>query len=441
MSGERDRIDLLLAQEPAGSRDIGPYLHPGITRRSGPMIAVRVLLSAAAFLSAYQLLRVSAQNITLSDAALLMAFVLLVTQGAVSAMPFGLFTPLWFGAVGTMLGGLFLSSLLNGDLLRWMIIALQYMVAYLLLPMVVMSQPRNFIKRMAALFVVGVAVLEASGILASFVMSANDASNLFGIGFLAGNGRMGSFVGEANWNGAMIAFAVSILMYVIHERLLPLPVGIACGIALLWGLLMSASFTGFAATSLAVLVTLAIAGRRYLGRIVLPAALLVGAFVYSGAPLPAIFEQRVGGALVDRDIQEAGTYNGRVGLIGEAWQMTENTSLIGVGADEFRQYSSDHQPVHNLYLLMWTEGGIIALLGFLAMLAMLVMLALGRISRGPETALALSAVTVFLIYTVASPHMFARLWIMPVVLALGPLYGRDEDNPAGYRAPSFWAAA
>ena len=247
MSGERDRIDLLLAQEPAGSRDIGPYLHAGITRRSGPMIAVRVLLSAAAFLSAYQLLRVSAQNITLSDAALLMAFVLLVTQGAVSAMPFGLFTPLWFGAVGTMLGGLFLSSLLNGDLLRWMIIALQYMVAYLLLPMVVMSQPRNFIKRMAALFVVGVAVLEASGILASFVMSANDASSLFGIGFLAGNGRMGSFVGEANWNGAMIAFAVSILMYVIHERLLPLPVGIACGIALLWGLLMSASFTGFAA--------------------------------------------------------------------------------------------------------------------------------------------------------------------------------------------------
>ena len=241
--------------------------------------------------------------------------------------------------------------------------------------------------------------------------------------------------------GSTVALVTCTLAILVKNMGLPLPVGIACGIALLWGLLMSASFTGFAATSLAVLVTLAIAGRRYLGRIVLPAALLVGAFVYSGAPLPAIFEQRVGGALVDRDIQEAGTYNGRVGLIGEAWQMTENTSLIGVGADEFRQYSSDHQPVHNLYLLMWTEGGIIALLGFLAMLAMLVMLALGRISRGPETALALSAVTVFLIYTVASPHMFARLWIMPVVLALGPLYGRDEDNPAGYRSPSFWAVA
>jgi O-antigen ligase len=402
---------------------------------------VRALLLAAAFFSAYQLIRVSAQNITLSDVALLTAFVLLAARGAVTGTPFGLFTPMWFGAVGLMLGGLFLSSLLYGDLFRWMIIAVQYMVAYLLLPMVIMSQPRGFIKRLLVAFVVGVAALEASGILASFVMSSNDATDLFGTGFLAGNGRMGSFVGEANWNGAMIAFAMSLLIYAIHERLVPLLVGVLLAITLLWGLLMSASFTGFTATTLSALVTLAVAGRRYLVRIALPAMLLIGGFAFSGLPLPTVFEQRVGDALLSGDIQEAGTYTGRVGLIGEAWGMVENTSLLGVGADEFRHYSSDHQPVHDLYLLVWVEGGIVALVGLIAMLAMLVLLALGRTARRPETALALSAVTVFLIYTAASPHMFARLWVLPLMLALGTLYGRDDDYPAGYCTPSFWAAA
>lgn len=440
MSTGRDRIDLLLAQEPAGSRNIGPYLHRGITLRSGPMVAVRALLLMAAFFSAYQLIRVSAQNITVSDVALLGAFALLATRGGVTGTPFGLFTPMWFAAVGLMLGGLFFSSLINGDLFRWMIIAVQYMVAYLLVPMVVMSQPQGFIRRMIVAFVIGVAVLEGSGILASFAMSSNDATKLFGTGFLAGNGRMGSFVGEANWNGAMIAFAVALLLYAIHERLVPLVAGVALGIVLLWGLLMSASFTGFTATSIAVLVTLGVAGRRYLLRIALPAAVLMAGFAYSGLPLPAIFEQRVGDALLSGDIQEAGTFTGRVGLIGEAWNMVENTSLLGIGADEFRNHSSDHQPVHDLYLLMWVEGGIVALAGLIAMLAMLVLLAVARMSRRPETALALSAVAVFTVYTAASPHMFARLWVLPVMLALGPLYGRDDAYPAGYHAPSFWAA-
>jgi hypothetical protein len=441
MSDARDRIDLLLAQEPAQRRTIGRSIRPDAARGDQTMAIVRALLSVAAFLAAYQVLRIGSLNFTLSDVALLTAILLLAGRGQLTGTPFGLFTPLWFGAVGVMLTGLFLSSLLNGDLFRWMIVAGQYMVAYLVLPMAVMSQPKWVIKRLIRWFVIGMVVLEGAGILISLTLSSAQAADLFGVGFLAGNGRLGSFVGEANWNGAMIASTVAMLVYLIHERLIPALLGIVMGMTLAWALLLCASFTGFSATMISLGLTLAVAGRRYLLRIALPAALLAGLFPMTGLPLPQVFQQRVGDALTSGDIQEAGTYTGRVRLIAKAWEMTEQTSLLGVGADEFRNYSGDQQPVHNIYLLMWTEGGILAVGGLIGMLVMLGVMILAGASRGgAETALAVSAATVFLIYTAASPHMFSRLWALPVMLALGLLYGRDDAHSAGYAPPSFLAA-
>ena len=153
----------------------------------------------------------------------------------------------------------------------------------------------------------------------------------------------------------------------------------------------------------------------------------IGLLIASGAPLPAAFEKRVGGAISSGDISEAGTFVGRVQLIKEAWHLSEETTIIGLGVDEFRNHSHTHQPVHNLYLLFFTEGGIVAFVGLLLLLGLISILPLTgmRVDRD-AAALALSVSVVFMIYTMASPHIYARLSVMPVMLTLALLFTRTD---------------
>ncbi len=56
--------------------------------------------------------------------------------------------------------------------------------------------------------------------------------------------------------------------------------------------------------------------------------------------LPSAFEKRVVGALQNQDLSQAGTYSGRLDLVvKEAWAIVDQTSVIGVGVDEYRNAS------------------------------------------------------------------------------------------------------
>ena len=107
-------------------------------------------------------------------------------------------------------------------------------------------------------------------------------------------------------------------------------------------------------------------------------------------------------------------------LIQEAWLKAEDTMVIGLGADQYREFSSHHQPVHNMYMLLWVEGGFITMVAWIFMMMILLIVPLSTLRwHRLESALSLSVMTVFLINTMASPHMYHRLWIVPVLLAIG----------------------
>lgn len=386
-----------------------------------------VLLMASVFLAGYHLWRIPDANLTVSDLAFIAAFGLFLGQGRVNLVPFGPITPLWLAGLALMLGGLFFSTLINGDLSRWIIVAGQYLFAFFCIPIVLSALPLHRIRSLIVFFVLGVTAMELAGGIATLTLDYQSAQALLGDDFLGGNGRLGSFAGEPNWNGSLIAVASPMLIYCIAERLLPIIAGFVSGAILAWGLLLSASATGFGATVIAISILLLLLGARQLLRFVLIASLVAGIFLASGAPLPATFSKRVGVALTSGDISEAGTYTGRVQLIGEAWRMSEETAVVGLGVDEFRNHNSIHQPVHNLYLLIWTEGGLAALLGLLTLLGLMIYAPLSTLrSRREESALAFSVVAVFLIYTMASPHIYARLSVMPLILALALLFGRKN---------------
>ncbi|WP_313802838.1 O-antigen ligase family protein [Sphingobium sp.] len=411
----------------------GPFAAASAGRPAGPDIfapheaiwdrVARYCLLTAIFLSGWGLLRVGQINLTFSDLAFLASFTISGLRGRLSVTPFRSLTPFWLMGLVMMLGGLFVGSVINGDPLRWVNIALQYTVAFLFIPILLMQQDQRTTRMAPLMFMLGITCSEIIGILASSFLTFHDTLHWLGDGFITGNGRLGSMAGQPNPNGAVVAFSLPMLLYSMRERLIGGPGGVTCLILLLWGLMLSASFTGFSAALLAIFVTLLLMGVRYIFRLGLAVAVAAGLFLASGAPLPKAFQERVGNAVESGDINQAGTFLNRSQLIEEAWGFAEDNVIIGMGVDRYRELSAYDNPVHNLFLLIWNEGGAIAFCGLIILLGLIGLLAVNglRVSRD-RGAMAVAVVLVFLIYTLSYPHMYSRMWVMPVMVALATLY-------------------
>ncbi|RPF71179.1 O-antigen ligase family protein [Aurantiacibacter spongiae] len=386
------------------------------------------LLCVGCFFACWNLLRLGDINFTLTDFALLSSLVLVTLRGKLRQSPFGPLTVYWIAAVGCLLGGLMLSTLINGDPLRAVNVISQYAVAYLALAFLFMSVPREQARRLPLFFVVGVTLSQIVGILASQLLTFDALPDFFGNGFITGNGRIGAMAGEPNPNGASVAFAMPMLIYCMHRRLIRPLLGVPAFFLLGWGLILSASFTGFSSTCIALVITLALFNWRWLAIAGVAATVAIGLFVASGAPLPATFQERVGNAIETGEIDQAGTFVNRAELIEEAWHLAEHNAIIGMGVDEYRVISAHDNPVHNLYLLIWNEGGALAIGGLAAMLVLLLAMSFGAWpTMRAEGAVAGAVVVVFLIYTVSYPHMYSRQWIAPVMLVLSLIHARAAN--------------
>jgi O-antigen ligase len=384
------------------------------------------IILAAIFFSCYLTWRPSLTIMfTLSDALFLLGLFILVIQHRIPLEPLRFLTPFWLGGFGMLVIGLLVGSVGCPMPWRWLIVAGQYLFAWVVLPLIVMRRGPEQTTQMLKAFTWGVFAMNLFGayIWFTYTGSFDDARGLLGLDFLSGGRRLGAFTSDANWNGAVLAMAVPAAFYLRAKKeignfliLLWLPV-------LFLGVILTASFTAFIGCAAAVLTFMAVGGVRPSLRMTLLVAIggALIAFVYfeNGGELPRVFVDRVGNAIDRGDISEAGTFEGRMALIREAWGMVENHMLVGIGADQYREVSVYKAPVHNMYLLLWTEGGLVAMFGWVLMMAVLLAAAIRAYPRDRlATALTLSTTTTFLIATTASPHMYARLWSVPVLIAL-----------------------
>ncbi len=393
---------------------------------------VTPLLTIAVLFFCFHLWRIGNVNITLSDAVFMVVVLIELGLGRLNGQPFGTLTPIWLGSLVLMLSGLFVGSYVNGDLMRWIIVAGQYLFSYMLLPMVLIRDIGT-IHRLIVTLIIGMVAMESLGILVYYTTNGFEQANaIFGPDFITGGRRLGAMVGDANWNSAVIAMTIPFVIYAGTRRLIPAAAALAAATMLMWALMLAASFTGFCAALLAIGV-MAFVGRLRPSPQILILAMLLGAGLYlSGYQMPDIFAKRVAPAFQSGDLEEAGTYDDRAELIAEAWQNAENTVIIGMGVDKFREFSPSGQPVHNMYMLELAEGGIVALAGWLGVVATLTLIPLLRVRRYRlEAALSLAVIVIFQVFTMASPHMYARLWMIPVLLSLGVVL-QAEQSP-------FWA--
>lgn len=383
----------------------------------------QILLGMACFFLCWHILRSSALNFSLSDFLFLICFVMLLARNRLNLMAMQSMTAPWFIALSMMLGGLFIGSIFNGDPLRWINVASQYLFGFLFLPMILMSEDREWIRRCLLYFVYGVVIAQLIALITAEYLPYEVTSALVGPGFVAGNGRIGGMVSDANLNGGVVAFSIVALLSVFHHGLIRPFFALCLGGILVWAVLASASFTAFSATAIAVTIYFLFSSPARFLKIGVPLALLFVAYVAAGLPLPEAFTERVLGAVLTGDITQAGTFTHRSALIADAWEMSKDTLFVGLGVDEFRKASTYGMPVHQLWLLMLTEGGLLSLTGLTAIFAILGTMGLKAMGTHREDGATLLAMLAILtIFSTSIPHMYNRLWIAPVMLAFAAAF-------------------
>lgn len=395
---------------------------------------------AAVFLASYLSWRPSADVMfTISDALFLIGGAAMILRGQAPVRPMGPLTAQWIVSFVAMMAGLLIGSMTGADPLRWPIAASQYAFAWMVLPCVLMGHDRRYTLSLAVALLAGVVMMELVGILvyAFYDASYQEMRTVLGQDFISGNRRLGVFATDANWNGAVIALTLPFVFFLASRRVISLPWAIAACAVLLPALVLTASFTAFSSMVLATLVFVATGVvRPRLWMVLLVVALGIGA-AQSGVQMPDVFQKRVGDAIVSGDINEAGTFDGRVVLMEDAWRRAGDHLLIGLGVDQDRVVSKLHAPVHNMYLLIWVEGGLLALAGWLGMVLAFLSTAIRAFRHDRlASALALSVLATFLIFSSASPHMYARLWAVPVLIALAiARHGAAGDMGGGAVQP------
>lgn len=392
-----------------------------------PERLVRIMLAVASFFMSWHSLRIGEINFTLSDSLIALSFLIIAFRGKLNLQAMSSMTAAWGIALAMMLGGLLLGSIVNGDPLRWANVASQYLFGYLLLPLVLMSEEKELIRRYLVYFVIGVALSQAIAIAASLTLSYSQSAALFGPSFIIGNGRIGGMVSDANLNGAVVGFALISLVHAVAHNEVRRSFAALLGVVLLWGLLGSASFTAFSAAVISLAIYLAIANIRALLKFGVPLFLAGAAYIAFDLPLPQAFSERVLGAVTTGDLSAAGTYTHRAALVKEAWEMSGGNLIIGLGVDQYRVESSYGLPVHQLPLLILNEGGLLSLAGLLGLFLILGLLAMKAMQFDRQDgALIAGLLAILLIFSTSVPHMYNRVYIAAIMLALAAIFARSR---------------
>lgn len=388
-------------------------------------------ITAGVFFAPYLSWRLGDVLFTFSDALFCIGLVLLIAAGRLSMQPFGALSGPWLLAFLLMQFALFASSMINGDPTRWLIVALQYSFAMVVLPMLVLGQGAAATLRMAKALVAGVVAMELLGIVVYYTYTGS-YTQLSAIvpNFISGGRRLGVFLEDGNWNGSVVAMTLPFVFYLRGRGTIGTVTAAAATLILATALVLAASATALIGGTVAMLLYVLVGRLLPSWRVLAIAAAVAVGLMVSGIGLPQAFSKRIAPAIANQDIAEAGTFAGRMALNRAAWDIVEHTIFLGLGVDQFRVVSTERAPVHNTYLLLWSEGGLLALIGWLLMLTILFGMALAALRHDRRAAaLALAVLSLFLVASTASPHMYARMWLVPVMVAIACAAAARPESP------------
>ncbi|NHF73100.1 O-antigen ligase family protein [Paracoccus xiamenensis] len=385
-----------------------------------------VLMAAAVFLSPINYLRADFAYITLSDVFLMMSLVVMYAQGRVPLAPFGQVSMAWYCSVFLLAFGLLVSSAIRGDLVAGLTVVGQYCFSLLVVPLLLLQRSRAEVLFLIKVFVAAMVFVMLHG---SWYMEFAPKD----FRFVTPSGRMSTLVERENAAAALAAIAITFSLWLYFTREIRLLMLVVLTVPLAYGLLQTGSNTGFFLTVIgAVCLALFSGALRLLLGMAMTAGLLVFVTILWGEYfLPDIFVERVMGALETGNMDEAGTFSDRMYLIHEAYGVTRRTIWIGLGADQYRTISAHGAPVHNTYLLLLAEGGIVSLLGHFGLMATGLMIGLPMMLARQTRWYGVLTITIIIMLALVQnglAHFYARFWAVPWFLALAISLAPADDT-------------
>lgn len=403
-------------------RATGHSMYAAYTRRKTDTRLEDWPTYAAVFLSPFLNVGLSLVNFTVSDGFFCLAFGVMLLRGRLPREPLYILNWTWFLAYFLVVSGLYVSSLAAGDPIRGLILALQYSFCFLVLPFILVKSDILKCYKLLKVFIAGVFFLDAHGMVTFYTIGY-----VPGVETVTGNMRLGTLYGNPNGAACLNAMTIVLVFWLLSVRQLSRTIGLSLLGILTWALILTSSNTGLISLLIGTTIYAALTFRPYhLLYIFLFASVLTLFFLYFGVEyLPSTFQERVLPSFVEGDLSEAGTFLHRADLMREAIELIERQKIFlwGIGADQFRVISVQEAPVHNVFLLLWVEGGFVSLLGWLVLLSSGILLWcrawVAQIMTQGRAAV-LSCFIMFVIVSSANAHLYARPWYTVLLLILAP---------------------
>lgn len=234
---------------------------------------------------------------------------------------------------------------------------------------------------------------------------------------------MGSLMLDPNQMTSNIAVAFLFLIYLRSQKLVRLFYFLFCFLTLILGAILASSFSGIIAIVISVLIYYIFLGKALpIFRIVLFSGLFTIVFL-NLIGLPEVFQERFLGKIGAGSFDDLGSLGARITLMNKAWELIENNPFIGIGIDNFSNYTGLNNTVHNAFLLSWVEGGIFSIMGIMLLILSFPIFffqskRLKTLIKKPIYSLSMSFSVLFAINLASHTHFYGRYWFVPVFLII-----------------------
>lgn len=257
---------------------------------------------------------------------------------------------------------------------------LQYAFVYIVFPFIFLHCTKYQLNKMVNAYLFGLIVIIAIG---SFTMIFFNSFYLkmASLGYFIGTDRMGSFLGS-NGLSKTIAISIPLLYLCLKESQIRIHTLYLYIFLFIVGLVLTSSSGGSISSLLAyiLLITLStIATKKSSFKLLFKQIILSGILVLTIILLIQIdksnnlgitdkYEDRIVDVILYEDISEVGSFQSKKSLMIQAWTIVTSSPIIGIGANSFRLTNIYKETVHNIYLGLWVEAGIIGVIGILLFL-------------------------------------------------------------------------
>jgi len=259
------------------------------------------------------------------------------------------------------------------------------------------------------------------GLLVSVAIGLLDFNNIISVeGFISNKRRLESFFENPNAMAKIIALSLPIFIYLFssNNKYKYKSFIIISMVIMVWGLISTASYGGIISCLLGVLIYGILSDNKL--KTILVYMFITTIFLSTALyfKYPDTFIDRVVNNILYKS-GEYGSMNYKIELFRIAIDWVLANPLVGIGPGGFSVNAGLSTTIHNSYLLLWVEGGILAIVGLVYIFYKLIKTILNQqnITQN-ELALAITVIIIFMINAGTNTHLYQRYLYIPLFISV-----------------------